>query len=200
MNNNIKIRNLVKNKKAEAGETLTWVVVTVVIIVILALSIYAADLLGNGKRVQRFGKDLGEGLITISTDSKTRDLLSAKSVGAFLLTDVNGAKAYDRLKVLENFDEPTGKLARIIFCEVIYKKGCDVGPERKINFWMGFITKPVQSTLESGWKSNDYFGGYPISEDTLTSSGNPTNIQFTNEDYFLTQNKYIRSRMDVLRN
>ena len=34
-----------KDKKAEAAETLTWVVVTVIIIVILALSIYAADLL-----------------------------------------------------------------------------------------------------------------------------------------------------------
>ena len=179
-----------KDKKAEAAETLTWVVVTVIIIVILALSIYAADLLGNGKRVQRFGKDIGEGLITISTDAKNRDLLSAKSLGAFLLTDVNGIKAYDRLKTLENLDESTGPIARNIFC-FIYKNECkETFLFKKSFFWLGFYF-PEKFIGEV--PSNDYFGSFPT-----TRRGGDVDIvkdaMAQDEIFYLNQDKNVVAR------
>lgn len=55
--------NLLKNKRAQVGETLTWIVATIIIIFILLIFIYASVALGKAKAINpkkvKF-KDLGE--------------------------------------------------------------------------------------------------------------------------------------------
>ena len=41
--------NKIKNKKAQTGGTLTWVIATVIIVFILLISVYAASILGKTK-------------------------------------------------------------------------------------------------------------------------------------------------------
>ena len=65
-----------KNRKAQVGETITWVIATIVIVVILIISIYAASLLAQTKKKFSFG-----------TVQREEDLIMEKSLFAYFLAD-----------------------------------------------------------------------------------------------------------------
>ncbi|HEB47021.1 MAG TPA: hypothetical protein ENI22_00960 [Candidatus Pacearchaeota archaeon] len=64
-----------RSKKAQIGETMTWVVATLIIIVILIISIYAAFLLAQTRKK-----------IFVETERED-DLLMEKSLFAYFLAD-----------------------------------------------------------------------------------------------------------------
>lgn len=62
------------NKKAQIGETMTWIVATIVIVVILIISIYISSLLGETKNI-----------VSYDDFDRENDLLMEKSVLAYFL-------------------------------------------------------------------------------------------------------------------
>jgi len=98
-----------KDKKGQIGETITWVVATIIIIVILLVSIFVStSYIGGSKK---------------ATFSKQTDILASKSLFAYLLTEDEGNTVYGQLKEDggENLNEFNGNLALKIFKE-FYKK------------------------------------------------------------------------------
>ena len=100
----LKIKKLKRNKKAQVGETVTWIVATVIIIFMLLASIFLASAyLGNFKKIhsQAFG---------------ATDIPASKSLFAYVLTeDDSGEKIYDQLKTEDNLNEFNGELGKKIF-------------------------------------------------------------------------------------
>ena len=124
-----------KNQKAQIGETITWVVATLIIIVILAFSIFISSFyLGGGKSV---------------SFSERSDLLASKSLFSYLLTPAGDEKIYDQLKEEENLNEFNGNLALNIF-ETLYEDDYE-------DVWLGIVFNKVLFPA----KSNDYFGRRP---------------------------------------
>ena len=124
-----------KNKLAQTGDTITWLVATVVIMVILGISIFATSL--------AFKKD--EGVKTI----KKTDVLVAKSLFSYVLTqDGDGKIIVEQIKEENNLNEFNGNLGLKIF-EAFYK-------EEYKKIWLGTISnKEGQQGLSL---QNNYFG------------------------------------------
>jgi len=98
---------IIKNKKAQSGETMTWIVATLIIIAILLVSIYASSLLAK-KKIFEKGKSLFSGEY-----KKTSDLLEVKSLTGFLSTNQGEEIVYQNIE--EGFDDFNGNLAKNIF-------------------------------------------------------------------------------------
>jgi hypothetical protein len=73
---------MVKEKKAQVGETMTWIVATVVIVVILFISIFIVSPLGDSTKFKA---------------ERTSDLLATKSLVNYLLSEENGEIIYNNL-------------------------------------------------------------------------------------------------------
>ncbi len=92
---------LKKNKRGQISETLTWIVATLIIVVILSVSIFLASLVGHSKTFP---------------ENKAFDLFAKKSFTAYLLTkDSSGASIYNQISRDENLTEFNGELALDIF-------------------------------------------------------------------------------------
>jgi len=65
---------MLNNKRAQLGETMTWVVATIIIIVILVFSVFMISPITKNKKFE--------------SDKKT-DLLATKDISSFLLEDSN---------------------------------------------------------------------------------------------------------------
>ncbi len=76
------------DKKAQIGDTITWFVATIIIIVILTVSIYVSSLLGAAKVVSAE--------LPLSKEDNS-DILAKESLFSFLLTKPNDRKIYDAL-------------------------------------------------------------------------------------------------------
>jgi hypothetical protein len=64
-----------KNKKAQIGETMTWIVATIIIIVVLSIFIYTSDLLSKTKNLT-----LADSKISLDKD---KDIIKIKSSFAY---------------------------------------------------------------------------------------------------------------------
>ena len=120
------------NKRGQVGETITWIVATVIIIFILGTTLFVAEFsLAKNKEVSQ---------------TTQVDTLVSKSFFSYLLTD----EVYDKIKSPpEGLDDETGNLAKEIFEEFYSKEYVDV--------WVGIV---VNRTLLP-YKPNDYFGTRP---------------------------------------
>ena len=120
------------------GETITWVVATLIIIVILVFSIFLSGIyFDKGKNLK-------------SSSFKSKDVLASKSLFSYLLTPTGGGVVYDQLKTEDNLNEVNGELAFNIFKEFYKVEYGDV--------WLGFIIDRILLPA----KSNDYFGRRPL--------------------------------------
>jgi len=120
------------SKKAQIGETITWVVATVIIIVILILSIFIAGFVGKDKEFQILSK---------------KDLLATKSLSGYLLTqNDSGEKVFEQLKNEENLNDFNGHLAKKIFG--FYE-------DKYFGIWLGVSRE--KCTITECFKSNNYF-------------------------------------------
>ena len=88
----------VNGKRAQVGETMTWVVATLVIIVILSLSILFV-------KIGSFGfSDFGNFNL-----KRTSDFLAAKSFVNYLSTSENGKTVYQKLRDGANAEDSLSK-------------------------------------------------------------------------------------------
>jgi len=130
MNNKFK-----KNKLGQTGDTITWLVATVVIIVVLTVSIFAASIFFDKNKSLKSGT------------FESADTLASKSLFSYVITkDSNGKVVYEQLKEEENLGDFDGKLSVKIFID-LYKK-------EYLTIWAGFF---IDRTV-SPYLSNEYFG------------------------------------------
>lgn len=115
-----------KNKKAQVGETITWIVATVIIIFVLVISIFTADFfLGKSKEIKE-------------SYFQTADILASKSLFSYMLTsDSEGKKVYTQIKEEGSFSNFNGNLALKIFRGLYVK---DYNNYRD-NIWLGIVIK-----------------------------------------------------------
>ncbi|MBU2616803.1 MAG: hypothetical protein KKB79_02370 [Nanoarchaeota archaeon] len=122
------------NRRGQIGETVTWMVATVAIVVILLIAIFASSFYFEGKNKS----------VSISGE----DFSASVSFFSWLLTeDAEGNNVYEQLKGEEDLNEFNGELAVNIF-EGLY--GSDY-----FKTWIGINFKGI------GFRENDYFGGRP---------------------------------------
>ncbi len=153
-----------RNKKAQIGETMTWVIATIIIIVILISSIFITSVLGVTSSHKQYK--------SIGTEP---DLIPVKSLTSYLLTkDNSGKKIFDQLKDEENLNEFNGNLAIKIFNYFYLLNYVEV--------WMGMNNEELSLDLE-----NDYFGSR---YETLYGGSDTLHIDFT-EFINLGENKSI---------
>ncbi len=126
-----------KHKKAQVGETITWIIATIIILVILFISIFATNFyLGNNKEV---------------VYPQETDTLASKSFFAWLMTkNESGETIYFQLNESRGFNEFNGNLALNIFKEFY-------GGGFYRDVWIGFFTN--RTFLP--YLKNDYFGSVP---------------------------------------
>lgn len=131
------------NKKAQVGDTVSWMVATIVIVVILLIGITIAG-----------GADIVKNVFGSKDSSYLRisDNFAGNSFYSFLDTDFSGKKAYELIKESEELsDEEVGNFAVKVF-EGIYEK--EELPEYN-RVWMGVYEG-------RGIPQNDFFGNRPI--------------------------------------
>jgi hypothetical protein len=158
------------SKKAQVGETMTWIVATIIIIVILVASIFISTAyLGGGKSINFF---------------KTTDTLASKSLFSYLLTkDDEGNLIYNQLKNEDNLNQFNGNLGKEIFQEFY--------SEEYGNIWLGILTGGLDLDSPKFLK-NDYFGDRP--KDILLlyfNSKNPVPNPGVSEEVQLNEDKFI---------
>ncbi len=125
-----------KGKAGQVGETVTWMVATVIIVVVLLISI-SATVVG----VFDF-KDFDY--------IPQTDVLASESFFSYLLTESDeGTRVYEQLGSKNNFSEFNGELAVNIFEEFYEEEYADV--------WIGFSFN--RTFLP--YPNNDYFGERP---------------------------------------
>ena len=125
-----------KNKRGQIGKTITWVVATVIIIMILVVSIFVATSYLGGSKKADF--------------SKQTDILASKSFFAYLLTEnTEGDTVYEQLRDEENLNDFNGNLALNIFEEFYRKEYSKV--------WVGIVLMPVFPE----YTPNSFFGTNP---------------------------------------
>ncbi len=93
-----------KDKKAQIGETMTWVVATIVIIVILIISIYAASLLAQKNKIIRYKEY-----------ERESDIVMEKSIFAYFLSGDNSI--YNELVQQEfyaDFDDKIDEINHVL--------------------------------------------------------------------------------------
>ncbi len=151
-----------KNKKAQVGETITWVVATLVIVVILTAGIFLASVAGifkNSRQVEFY-------------ESSSR--IPLKSFYNYLLTEKNGNVIFDGLKSEGDFNEVNGNFAKKIF-EGIYGDYVDV--------WVGFNFEGF------GIRKNDYFGGRPVN--LRGGDINQRSVDYLSKEIYVDENKFF---------
>ena len=127
---------ILTERKAQIGETVTWVVATVIIILILGVSIFLA----SARLDER--KDLGDAFF------QSEDTLASKSFFSYVLTENGeGSSVYEQLKTLENLDEVNGEFALNIFR--------DYYQDDYVKIWLG-LRKKGDFNISSP-VTNDYF-------------------------------------------
>jgi|SRR5271157_5297093 len=90
-----------KNNRAQAGETITWLFATIIIVVVLLVSILVASILeGPDKKVQMYPEDL------LAQRTFLSYLLTKGTSGQIIYNEINGAG---------DFNSDNGNLAATIF-------------------------------------------------------------------------------------
>ncbi len=137
------LKTFEKNKNAQVGETITWFVATIIIILILIFGVYIAGASGVAKEV--FGLDKEVSYVG------SVDRIAEKSIYSYLLTvDSSEKKVYDEIKTNLDFSISNGNLAKSIF-DGYYTI------DYPIAIWLGFNFEGI------GVRKNDFFGVKPTS-------------------------------------
>jgi hypothetical protein len=155
-----------KNKKAQTGETITWVVATVIIILILAISLLVSSFYFKA------AKDIGF--------FKKTDTLASKSLFSYLLTkDTDGNNVHTQLKNQENLNEFNGNLGKKIFQEYYGSEYEDV--------WVGIILdRELLPALP-----NDFFGRRPSGVRPTGEISAKKYVSSISEKIYINENKIL---------
>jgi|TARA_B100001971_G_C18083236_1_gene479450 hypothetical protein len=93
-------KNLLNQKKGQIGETMTWVVATLIIIVILFISIYMSSLISKTKILDS---------VDFDPENLKQNLLVKKSMMAFVLTSEGNLNEFNKNLAIEIFEKIYGK-------------------------------------------------------------------------------------------
>jgi len=160
-----------KNMRGQVGETMTWMVGTIVIIVILLVSIFIVSVLG-GKEREIGGEGEGE------------RILGKSLLGYFGTEDKNsGELIYTQLEKEGAFNPSTGKLAQDVFEGIYHNTGLYSG------VWAGFFEGWFQP-----YESNDYFERR-ISTNRDGKSIFHTNLKYISESVNINKEKGMEVRL-----
>jgi len=161
-----KLRCINSSKRGQIGETMTWIVATIIIILVLGASIFlSAIYINQNKKIQ-------------SLSSQTKDVLASKSLYSYLLTlDSDKKTVYSQIKEEGDLNEFNGNLAIKIF------KGL-YGNDYTEEVWIG-ITDP--STIVD--QSNIYFG--PRSP-SFIGQGSTRYLFSAKDEIILDENKTLQ--------
>ncbi len=166
------LNKILIRKKAQIGETITWVVATIIIIVILAFSIFVTSSLTKGKGISGAGNGKEIGVIN------EKDLIAAKSLSSYLLTkDASGEIVFEQIKTEGNLNDFNGELAEAIF-EGLYSK------DYSHVIWFG-VVKNV------GLFNNDYFGSRGKTVQRKGGDTVPGYYSSVGEKLMLDENKWL---------
>lgn len=168
------------NKKAQVGESISWLVATIVIIIVLTIGVFVANALGTGKGIFGFGK---------GSYVKTSDRLAETSLNSYLLFRGQDGKAiYDEIKSDGDLNAFNGPKAKNVFENLYLKEG----EYREV--WFGIVTGK-EWNIPKGWtsadaitwngKSNSYFSGRPKD---IASAG----LGNVAKSYSLTQTRWFK--------
>ena len=120
---------MLHNKRAAIPETITWIIATVIIIVILIFSIFIVSWFKDDKS---FKSDIH------------RDLLLAKSISGFLLTkDDSGGKVFEQIAEEGDLNDFNGLLGVVVFED--YEKMFLQLKTKPVSLWSGptkYFVKP----------------------------------------------------------
>lgn len=131
------LKKLNKNKKGQTGETMTWIVATIIIIIILTVSIIIANY--SLKSMKKVNEQFFQ----------TADVLASKSMYSYMLTrDFAGNNVYTQLKNNNSMNDFNGNLAIKIFMGFYSTEYSKV--------WLGFIDD--RQGLQDISAPNSYFG------------------------------------------
>jgi len=140
-----------KNKKGQVGETITWIVATVVIIITLIVSIFIASFY--------FGNNRG-----ISYEKQV-DVLTSKSFFSYLATNNSDGKIiYEQIKEEKSLNSFNGNLATDVFQKLYEKEYKEI--------WLG-ISNYGEGILGGTWngEENGHFGSRPKMEIVVVMPG-----------------------------
>jgi len=159
-------RILPPRKKAQTGETLTWFIATMVIVVILSMTIYISVNVLNNSGFE---------------ESKTKDLFAQKSLTAYLLTEINSETIYDQLVLDEELNDSSGFFAKKVFNELYLNKGYNA-------VWVGIYD---DSKLPDNEIYNTYFKGAPSGYSGSSGPGPGRAYSKISEKIHLNKDKYV---------
>lgn len=135
------------DKKAQIGTTMTWMLATIVIIILLLISVYIAG-----------GSDIAKKLFGLNKEVsyiKSSDVIAEKSFFSYLLCKDDGQTFYEVLDNDLDFNSENGMLAEKIFKE-LYDVDAGASGEYKA-VWVGFYTSKIGLSTNK----NEYFGSKP---------------------------------------
>lgn len=152
------------SKKAQVGSTITWIVATVIIVVVLLITVFVANSLGKSKDIEY---------------SQEKDTLASKSFFSWLLTEQDGERIYVVLGREKNLNDSNGDLAQKVF-EGYYG-------EEYNGIWVGMRT--LLRGIPRGSVQNVFFGSRP----ELTREGYQLslNLLYGEENVVLNQNSSV---------
>lgn len=175
----LKCTNL--SKRGQVGETVTWIVATIIIVVILTATIFLSS--ANSAKFKKIQEPYFQ----------TADVLASKSMFSYALTENGGKTVHSQIKE-GGFNEFNGNLAVKIF-NGMYEDDYLNNPN---NIWLGIVENTRENCnlgkqfciLES--KENNFFG----TREGAGGGGIGTSISYhvvphTPEKIFLDENKYL---------
>ena len=149
------------NKKAQIADSMTWIIATLIIIVILTISIFVVSPFGKEKKLKL---------------SKTSDLLATKSLISYLQTN----DFYEKISEEGELNKANGELALKIFKEFYEKEG------EYLLVWFGtdlindyFGNKIAQFTTRK--KYNPYKVPISVNEEINLNKDNKLNLILTGD-------------------
>ena len=153
-------------KKGQIGTTMTWFVATIIVVVILAVSIFIVQFYGSGK-----GK---------VSQVKISDSLAEESFYSFLLT----GNVLEKLKSEGNLMGENGVLAEKIFN--VYKKDYPVA------VWIGILNHEMdeEGSLNNGLE-NEFFGKKPSLYRGANYAGGFSQIYYVSKIIKLNENQDV---------
>lgn len=174
-----------QDKNGQIGETITWVVATIIIVLVLAISIFISSFYAEKfKRIQE-------------PYFQTADIPASKSLFSYLLTwDSEGKKVYSQIKEDGSFNDFNGNFAVKVF-RGLYQKDYLNNPN---NIWLGIVVNTAENANGKPCASepkfcillsigNNFFGERPIGSKN-TEEGYHT-IPYTSEKIKLNETHSI---------
>ena len=155
-----------KNKKGggEVGQTVTWIVATLIIIAVTVLSIYATSVLKGAGDISNAISNVINSVSNGAGQVKNADIIKEKTLEAFMAYSGNGQINFIQIRNDGNLNDASGNKAEEVMNK-LYGKAYQ-------KIWFG-----VEETSNQVYSSNNYFKLFP------NSGGEQAEIELSGTKY-----------------